>query len=229
MTSEPRHPMLWLRTARPAAERLLPGIARVRHQAAPFARAWQAVNTDSLRHGGPLWVALGDSMSQGIGAAGISGSWVGQLHARLRDHGSPLRIVNLSVTGARIRDVADQQAPQLAELGDAVALVTVLAGANDMFPPSRRPYAPVAMEDLLQRLPAGKSVVATLPRRNHAALAVNALLDASAHQGSIAIADMRGMTIRSLIGTRAADFFHPNERGYEAIADAFARAISASH
>jgi hypothetical protein len=51
--------------------------------------------------------------------------------------GSRLRLVNLSVTGARLRDVLTGQVPALAGLGDTVALVTVLAGANDMFPPGR--------------------------------------------------------------------------------------------
>jgi hypothetical protein len=48
---------------------------------------------------------------------------------------------NLSVTGARLRDVLTGQVPALAGLGDRVALVTVLAGANDMFP---RGYARIA-------------------------------------------------------------------------------------
>jgi hypothetical protein len=40
---------------------------------------------------------------------------------------------------------------------------------------------------------------------------------------SIRIADMRGLvSVRSLFGSRAADFFHPNERGYATIVRAFA-------
>jgi lysophospholipase L1-like esterase len=39
------------------------------------------------------------------------------------------------------------------------------------------------------------------------------------------VADMRGRTLASLRGTRADDHFHPNERGYASIADAFAMAI----
>lgn len=101
------------------------------------------------------------------------------------------------------------QGPALAGLGDTVALVTVLAGANDMFPPGRRPAAVAAMADLLDALPAGKTVIGTLPRRNTHALAINALLDDAAGRGTMALAELRGMTVRSLIGTRAKDFFHP--------------------
>jgi lysophospholipase L1-like esterase len=203
----------------------VPGIGRVRAQVEPFARAWQAANAEALGSTGPLWVALGDSMSQGIGANSIDGGWAGQLHARHVRAGSRLRLVNLSVTGARLRDVLTGQVPALAGLGDTVALVTVLAGANDMFPPGRRPAAVAAMASLLDGLPAGKTVIGTLPRRNTHALAINALLDDAAGRGTIALAELRGMTVRSLIGTRAEDFFHPNERGYAHIADVFGRAI----
>jgi GDSL-like Lipase/Acylhydrolase family len=228
VTDEPQHRRVtWLTAARPAAERIVPGLAVVRAQVTPFARAWQAVNAEALRSGAPLWVALGDSMSQGLGAASIDGGWVGQLHAQLRQAGSPLRVVNLSVTGARLRDVLLRQAPQIAPLGGAVAVVTVLAGANDMFPRSRGRFAPPYMARLLAVLPPGRTVVATLPRRNPAALAVNAVIDDAARRGTVTVADMRGLTLRSLIGTRAPDLFHPNERGYAGLADTFGRAFPA--
>lgn len=50
-------------------------------------------------------MALGDSRSQGIGAQTIAGGWAGQLHARFAAAGQPMRLVNLSVTGARVRGV----------------------------------------------------------------------------------------------------------------------------
>jgi acyl-CoA thioesterase-1 len=206
------------------AGRAVPGIARVHAQVRPFAAGWLAANAESLHGDGPLWVALGDSMSQGIGARDISGGWVGQLHARLTAEGHRIRLINLSVTGARVRDVADRQLPQLPALGRP-ALVTVLAGANDMFPRSRRAAAVGQFAALLDQLPAGRSVIATLPRRNAHALSINALIDSAAASGEVRIADMRGMTVRSLIGTRAEDHFHPNERGYARITEAFDEAI----
>jgi lysophospholipase L1-like esterase len=54
---------------------------------------------------------------------------------------------------------------------------------------------------------------------------VNALLDQAAADGAIRIADLRGMRLRWLIGTRASDHFHPNERGHARIAEAFGQAI----
>jgi lysophospholipase L1-like esterase len=207
------------------AGRLVPGIGRVRAQARPFADAWLAANAAALTETGPLWVALGDSMSQGLGAHDISGGWVSQLHAALAADGRPLRLVNLSVTGARISDVLSSQLPRLADLGTRPALVTVLAGANDMVRRSRRPAAVRDYAALLDRLPAGRSVVATLPRRNAAALAVNALIDDAAAAGRIQVAEMRGMTVRAMLSSRAEDLFHPSERGYAMIAAAFRDAV----
>jgi lysophospholipase L1-like esterase len=91
------------------ASRVMPGIGRVHAQADPFAQAWESANARALAGKGRVWVALGDSMSQGIGARDISGGWVGQLHTRMTAVGRELRLVNLSKTGARVHDVLDDQ------------------------------------------------------------------------------------------------------------------------
>ena len=189
----------------------------------PFAQAWQAANAEALQMTGPLWVALGDSMSQGIGARDISGGWVGQLHTRMTAAGRDFRLVNLSRTGARVHDVLGDQLPQLRELEPD--LITVLVGANDMLRRNRRAAAVRDFRELIADLPAGRTVLATLPRRNKHALAINALVDDAVAGGRVRVADMRGRTLASLRGTRAEDHFHPNERGYAGIADAFASAI----
>jgi lysophospholipase L1-like esterase len=207
------------------AGRLVPGIGRVHAQVAPYAAAWQLANAEALQQVGPLWVALGDSMSQGIGARSTSGGWVGQLHARLRADGRNLRLVNLSVTGARVRDVLDEQLPQLHEIGIEPDLVTVLVGANDMVLRSRRVAAVDSFATLLERLPPQRTVIGSLPRRNPPALAINALIDSARAEGTVRVAEMRTGGLRDLRGTLAEDFFHPNERGYRRIADAFAAAL----
>src|ERR1035441_9487088 len=47
-----------------AAAGVLPGVRKVQAQIVPYALAWQHANLAALRATGPLWVALGDSMSQ---------------------------------------------------------------------------------------------------------------------------------------------------------------------
>jgi acyl-CoA thioesterase-1 len=214
--------------------RVVPGIGRVHAQTAPFAHAWRTANDAALGQAGPLWVALGDSMTQGIGAGAFDGGWVGQLQSRLVAEGRPMRLINLSVTGARIRDVVEHQLPQLQALGIAPDLVTVLIGANDMLTQSRRGPAVAQYRKLLADLPDHVAIVATLPRRNDAALAINALIEDAADRGRIRVADMHSRAVpllralRSIHGSLAEDHFHPNEVGYARIADAFARALDLS-
>ncbi|MEC3980583.1 SGNH/GDSL hydrolase family protein [Amycolatopsis sp. H20-H5] len=199
----------------------VPGIRRVRAQKEPFAAAWRTANDEALRGGAPLWVALGDSMTQGIGAPDFTRGWVGQAHARLATTGHHLGVVNLSVTGARIEDVVTEQLPRLLALPSAPMLVTVLVGANDMLSRTRRLEAPDRFAALLAALPAGKSVVATLPQGNPQALAVNTLIDHAAATGALHVADFRGPALGPIRGTLADDWFHPNERGYARIASLF--------
>lgn len=207
------------------AIRLVPGIGRVRAQTEPFARAWRVANEDALRGEGPLWVALGDSMTQGIGAQDISGGWVGQLHESLAASGHRLRLVNLSVTGARIRDVVADQLPRLRALPTEPALVTVLIGANDMLRRKRRATAVADFTRLLDGLPATGTVLATLPQRVREATEINSLIARATAAGRVVPVDMRGGALRTLRGTLAEDFFHPNEHGYSSIAAAFGEAV----
>jgi hypothetical protein len=58
------------------ARRLLPGVGRVENEIKPYAQAWRQRNMAALASAGPLWVVLGDSLSQGVGASSIEHSWV---------------------------------------------------------------------------------------------------------------------------------------------------------
>ena len=61
---------------------------------------------------GPLWVVLGDSTAQGLGALSPDGGYVGQVLAELRRQtGLPWRVLNLSVSGSLTRDVLGAQLP----------------------------------------------------------------------------------------------------------------------
>ncbi|MGW3961011.1 SGNH/GDSL hydrolase family protein [Amycolatopsis sp. NPDC005003] len=205
-----------------AAGAVLPGIRRVRAQKEPFARAWAETNRRALGSGRPLWVALGDSMTQGIGASTVGGGWVPRLNARL---GEPFAVLNLSASGARVADVLDHQLPRLRALPTPPVLVTVLVGANDMLTPARRRGLAGRFARLLAELPPGRSVVATLPRRNAEARAVNALIDADDH---VHVADLRGPALSPIRGSLADDWFHPNDVGYARLADLFEAPVRAA-
>lgn len=212
---------------------LVPGIRRVRAQADPYAREWSARNRAALTRPGRRWIALGDSMSQGVGASSPDAGLVGVLASRLRDAGQELNLVNLSATGARVTDLLEQQVPVLEQLPpsdpDAGSdLVTVVAGSNDLFGGRRHSGAlSEAMARLVDLLPRG-AVVATLPQPAAAATAANRHLDAAARRGDIRLVDLRTSGPTSWKGMLAADFFHPNDRGYAAMADAFEPVLRAA-
>lgn len=206
---------------------VLPGVARVRSQTEPYAAAWRAANAVALAQEGlaspSLWVALGDSMTQGIGASSPDRGWVGQLADHLAAAGRPHRVVNLSVTGARVQDAIDQQLPALRDLMDAGLtpdLVTVVIGSNDVVSPRLRTGLTERFTELLDGLPEG-AVVANLPNPHREARRVEAVLRRREHDGRLVVADMRAHGPRSWRGRLAADKFHPNDAGYAAMAHVF--------
>jgi lysophospholipase L1-like esterase len=201
---------------------VLPGVRHVWSQVGPYADAWQAANRVALAQPGRRWIVLGDSMSQGIGASTHDDGWVGQLRRRLAGSGHDLVVVNLSATGARVPDLLDQQLPVLEALGPRDDdVVTVLVGSNDLFAGAdSRAGLPDAFAALLARLPRG-SVVATLPDHRTAAREANAHIAEAAAAGRVRVLDLATDGPSSWRGRLAGDFFHPNDAGYAAIADAF--------
>lgn len=210
------------------AGRVIPGIDRVHAQTEPFAAAWRSANEAALASetGDPLWVALGDSMTQGIGAPTIRAGFVGQLQTRLARRGTPYRVANLSSTGARVEDVITEQLPALAGLPEQPALITLFIGANDMTRKARRATAVADFAALLTALPVGPQIVAAkLLRRNPESLGINALIDAADAAGQLRAATLADLSLRELWKTLADDYFHPNELGYTHLADAFYDAL----
>ncbi|GAA2568525.1 SGNH/GDSL hydrolase family protein [Pseudonocardia hydrocarbonoxydans] len=201
--------------------RVLPGVRRVQEQVEPYAAAWQEHNRAALAADGPLWVALGDSLTVGVGAGAYDRGWVGQLAARMPGW----RVVNLAVSGGRVRDVLDRQLPALAALGQVPDLVTLLIGNNDLVSPRLRPALPADLAELLRRVPPG-TVVGNQPATYAAALEVNRLIDEAVAARGLRLAELRVPLTRNWSGRLAADHFHPNERGYSGLATVFEAAIT---
>lgn len=206
--------------------KLLPGVGYVQRQHLAYAQDWRAANLVALTRPGPRWIVLGDSMSQGAGASSFDAGWVNQVNNRLTAVGLGYEIVNLSASGARVTDLLDQQVPAWHALPPAAGesprsdLVTVLVGSNDLLSSSHRNRLPAAFAALLAQLPAG-AAVATLPQPRAAARAVNELIVAARAQRGLIVVDMRTTGPASWRGRLAEDHFHPNDRGYQGIADAF--------
>lgn len=202
------------------AARVVPGVQTVQDQVEPYAHAWREHNTAALTATGSLWVALGDSMTVGIGASAPDRGWVGQVLARHPGW----RVVNLAMSGGRVRDVLDRQLPALEALGATPDLVTVLIGSNDLFSAELRPHLLDDMATLLERLPRG-AVVGNQPGTHAPASEVNALIDEAVAARGLVLADFRTPVMRTWRGRLAADHFHPNDTGYAGMAQIFDDAV----
>lgn len=211
---------------------VVPGIARVRAQAEPYADVWVARNRAALAaiergEAGRRWIVLGDSMAQGVGASSPDAGWVGQVADRLADL-EPLTLLNLSATGARVPDVLAQQLPVLEALPPTTAppdVVVAVIGSNDLFAGRRfRDGLPDAMRELVERLPDG-SVIASLPQPQSAAQEANRWIDAAVSAGRLHCVDLRVSGPSSWRGLVAEDRFHPNDAGYAALTDAIAPVV----
>ena len=109
------------------------GIAEIDTQVERYHQRWDEANEAARLETGPLWVALGDSSSQGVGASEWELGWTHAVLARLRETtGDPWRLINLSMSGGRFLDVADRQVPVLNTMLDTPDLVTAVIGSNDL-------------------------------------------------------------------------------------------------
>lgn len=202
---------------------LLPGTRARRQQIVAFAEQWRLANDRAAGEIGRLWVVLGDSSAQGIGATGVDRGYVGPVRAWLAERdGVPWRVVNLSRSGALASDVIAEQLPAVGALEPD--LVSCAVGTNDLL---RRPSGlPAALQQIAASLPAG-SLLANLPQglREGRARAVNTMVGDIALRHHLRLVDLWSTTGGPWRGRFAADLFHPNDVGYRDWVAAFTAAL----
>jgi hypothetical protein len=170
---------------------VLPGASARRLQIRAYADDWAAANLDARQATGPLWIVLGDSAAQGIGATRRDAGYVGVVHELLR-HRDAWRVINLSRAGAGIADVLAHQLPELVALTgeeQSAALVSCIVGAEDLA--RRVPGADVTLRQLLAALPPG-AVVGTFARgaRGGPAAALDAVTREEAAKHRLRVAEL---------------------------------------
>ena len=188
-----------------------------------YAQAWDEANAAARAADGPLWVVLGDSAAQGVGASSHLSGYVGVVRDRLEAaDGRPWRVLNLSRSGARTREVVDVQWP--AAQGLPYDLLTAVVGGNDALRTKQEQWRRDAV-DLCDALPPG-AVVATVARGvfERKTRRVNAVLRERAAQRGLLVADLWAHTGPPYRGLYF-DGFHPNDAGYLQWADALSEAL----
>ncbi|MFE5671055.1 SGNH/GDSL hydrolase family protein [Agromyces sp. NPDC056523] len=181
-----------------------------------------------------LYVALGDSAAQGIGASRPDRSYVGVLARLMRDTTArTIRVVNLSVSGATVALAVQDQLPKLAKYRPDV--MTVAIGSNDI-----AKWDPVAFERDLSRILDAvppHTLVADLPffyfpqNERKVAVANDIVRRLVAERGLTLVRlhrETRLRGFRRMFTHFANDWFHPNDHGYRVWADAFRPALLAS-
>ena len=180
-----------------------------------------------------LYVAIGDSAAQGIGASAPDRSYVGVLAEEIRAiTGRTLRVVNLSVSGATVELAVRDQLPRFVKLHPDI--VTVAIGANDI-----AHWDPAAFErgirTIFEALPA-HAIVADLPYfylpHNERKVAVaNRIVRRIAGEHGLTVVPLHATTrhqgLGGILTQFAIDMFHPNDHGYRVWADAFAPSLAA--
>jgi len=223
------------------------GVAELRAARVEFAAQWTAHNDRVLqdretktRQGqplDPLWVVLGDSTAQGLGAPGPYGGYVGQaLHQLRRTTGRHWRVLNLSVSGALTRDVTGGQLPLLRELASPPDLVTCGAGVNDiLFSAPGTVFAD--LRGLLAAVPDG-TVMLDLPLLSGFWWIVgrisvpyitrmNRVIREVATERGLPVAEISRNFVPPWPGKFSVDNFHPSQDGYRDWSRALVEALAA--
>jgi lysophospholipase L1-like esterase len=220
------------------------GVAELRSARTEFAVYWGAHNEEvlakrerAMRDGDaldPLWVVLGDSTAQGLGAAGPRGGYVGQtLHHLRRTTGRHWQVLNLSVSGALMRDVLADQIPLLD--GQRPDLVTCGAAANDilysapgkLFADLRTLLAAVPQDTVMLDLPllngfwgiVGHMSVPYITR-------INRVIREVASERKLRVAEVSRQFVPPWVGKFSVDHFHPSQDGYRDWSRALIEAVT---
>ncbi len=191
------------------------------HQGSRYGKYWKARASVSYQADELLYVALGDSVGVGIGASSPNKGYVGLIAESLEQKtGQPVRVVNLSKSGAKINDGIEKQLPALKAYQPDV--VTVGLGSNDLAQGWDEDVFRSDMKKLVDGLPAN-TVVAEIPyfgggiKRGveENVPRANKIIHELTNRKKLSTARLHETTkANDNLFIYAADYFHPNNRGH---------------
>ena len=200
---------------------------------------WNRRNQQPANKGELVYVALGDSTAQGIGASKPQNGYVGLIAKELEKRfDQPVRTLNFSKTRAKLSDALERQLPLLEKCnipGDAI--VTVEIGANDMGSFNAAEFE-AQMDELMRRLPR-QTIISDMPyfgggRFKHLETNVqqaNLIVHRLAKKHNFRTANLHEYTSKdNWLRDYAVDRFHPSNYNYKtAWAPAFLEQIKPTH
>ncbi len=176
--------------------------------------------------GGLVYVAMGDSAAQGIGASSPQKGYVSLLARSIQNKsGKNVQIINISESGATIDDVIKNQVPLLKNLKPDI--ITLDVGGNDLKNYSYSNFE-ASITNLVAQLP-NITVIADTPYFMHGkwerqAMEASAVLTRQAQSNGLTVAplhmSMQSKGWLSMFYMYSADWFHPNDKGHEVWHDA---------
>lgn len=193
-------------------------------QLARYQRYWDMVNKKPIGDNDLVYVAFGDSAAQGVGASRPDKGYVGLLVRQMAgEQDSPVHVINLSKSGAKVSDVLQSQLPAYESLNISnPQVITIDIGANDIlsFAPDR---FRAQMDELLGKLPQN-TIMADIPSFKGSRLGghedtvvkANGIMRELAPKYGIRLVDLYERVAENHgLRTFGGDFFHPSDYGYK--------------
>lgn len=192
-------------------------------QLARYQKYWNSSNLKPVNPEDFVYVALGDSAAQGIGASAPLKGYVGLIAEELqKDRKEKVKIINLSKSGAKVNDVLQTQLPLYEQFGlKNHHLITIEIGANDIISFDRNKFEK-EMDELLAKLPKN-TIIADIPsfgggryaKYENRVLEANEIINKLAGKYNVVPAKLyERVAANHGLRTFAADLFHPSDYGY---------------
>ena len=192
-------------------------------QLARYQKYWLKSNLVPVDPDDFVYVALGDSAAQGVGASEPLKGYAGLIADELqKQEEKQVKLINLSKSGAKVADVAQTQLPLYEQFKlKNKHVITIEIGANDIlsFDPEKFKSE---MNELMSRLPEG-TVISDIPsfagsryaKYESRVLEANGIINQLAARHGFNPAQLHKRVAENHgLRTFAADFFHPSDYGY---------------
>lgn len=188
-----------------------------------YQRYWNNRNQQARQQSdGLLYIALGDSTAQGIGAGAAKQGYVGVISDELAKKHEAVHTINLSKSGATIQDALSKQIPELNKLKvEDNTVVTIEIGANDMSKFNAQTFES-QMDELMAALPK-QTLISDIPYFGDTRYKDREVYVEQANQIMYKLAKKHGFTLVALHEpmkanggrrTLALDQFHPSTWAY---------------